>query len=387
MIQESFNGEYKMIKVLNVLTDTNIGGAGKIFLQYLKCIDKSRFEVYTAVPSGSMLIPLIKEIGYSVIETEFGHDKSMEKGAVGELRSIIGELKPDIVHTHSSLAGKIAAYLCGVKSRIYTRHCVFDMPKKLTTFPGKQVNGFVNNTLSTEIIAVAEAAADNLTDTGVDKKKITVILNGVEPVPAITDEEKAEFRRSVGIGEDEFVGLISARLEVYKGHSYLIEAAKHIKEQGSDRPVRIVFMGGGSERESLEKQTRDAGVEDIILFTGFVSNVVPWCNIADIGLNASWGTEATSLALCEGMSLAKPAVVTDFGGNPGLITDGENGLLVPKKNGKAMAEAILRICGSAELYEKLSAGAAERYRKDFTSQVMTNRVMALYEKSVARWKK
>ena len=160
-----------MIKVLNVLTDTNIGGAGKIFLQYLKCIDKQRFEVYTAVPSGSMLIPLIEEIGYSVIETEFGHDKSMEKGAVGELRRIIKEVKPDIVHTHSSLAGKIAAYLCGVKSRIYTRHCVFDMPRKLTTFPGKQVNGLVNNTLSTEIIAVAEAAADNLTDTGVDKRR------------------------------------------------------------------------------------------------------------------------------------------------------------------------------------------------------------------------
>ena len=375
-----------MIKVLNVLTDTNIGGAGKIFLQYLKCIDKQRFEVYTAVPSGSMLIPLIEEIGYSVIETEFGHDKSMEKGAVGELRRIIKEVKPDIVHTHSSLAGKIAAYLCGVKSRIYTRHCVFDMPRKLTTFPGKQVNGLVNNTLSTEIIAVAEAAADNLTDTGVDKKKITVILNGVEPVPAISDEEKAEFRRSVGIGEDEFVGLISARLEVYKGHSYLIEAAKRIKEQGSDRTIRIVFMGDGSERGNLEKQCREAGVEDMILFTGFVTNVVPWCNIADISLNASWGTEATSLALCEGMSLAKPAVVTDFGGNPGLITDGENGLLVPKKNGEAMAEAILRISASAELYEKLSAGAAERYKKDFTSQVMTDRVMALYEKSVARWK-
>lgn len=377
-----------MIKVLNVLTDTNIGGAGRIFLQYLKCIDRTRFDIYVAVPSGSQLIPLINEVGFDVIETKFGHDRSYEKGAVGELRRIIKDVKPDIVHTHSSFAGKLAAYLCGVKSRIYTRHCVFDMPKKLTTFPGKQVNGFVNNTLSTEIIAVADAAAENLTDTGVSAKKITVILNGVEPVREITPEEKAEFRRSVGIGEDEFVGLISARLEVYKGHSYLIEAAKLIRERtGDGRKIRIVFMGDGSERENLEHQCKELGVEDTVMFTGFVGDIVPWCNIMDLNLNASWGTEATSLALCEGMSLGKPAVVTDFGGNPGLITDGENGLLVQKKNGEAMAEGILRVANDRELYERLSVGAAERYKRDFTSQVMTDKIMAFYDKSVARWKK
>lgn len=377
-----------MIKVLNVLTDTNVGGAGRIFIQYLRCIDRSRFDVYTAVPSGSALIPLIEKEGFSVIDTKFGHDRSFERGATGELRRIIKEVKPDIVHTHSSFAGKLAAYLCGVKSRIYTRHCVFDMPKKLTTFPGKQVNGLINNTLSTDIIAVADAAAENLTDTGVDPEKITVILNGVEPVRTLGAEEKAEFRRSIGIGEDEFVGLISARLEVYKGHSYLIESAKIIREKlGDSRKFRIIFMGDGAEREELEKKCRELGVEDIIMFTGFVSDVAPYCNIMDLNLNCSWGTEASSLALCEGMSLGKPAVVTDFGGNPGLISNGENGLLVPKKNSAAMAEAIIRVMEDDELYGRLSKGALDRYKSDFTSEVMTRKVEEIYEKSVGRRKR
>ena len=144
-----------MIKVLNILTDTNVGGAGRIFLQYLKCIDRTRFDIYTAVPSGSMLIPLIKELGFDVIETEFGHDKTYEKGAVGEYKRIIKDVKPDIVHTHSSFAGKIAAYRSKIKSRIYTRHSAFEMTGKLTKFPFKQVNGFIDNRLSTEIIAVS----------------------------------------------------------------------------------------------------------------------------------------------------------------------------------------------------------------------------------------
>lgn len=376
-----------MIKVLNILTDTNVGGAGRIFLQYLKCIDRSRFEIYTAVPSDSQLIPLINELGFEVIETEHGHDRTYEKGAVGEYKHIIREVKPDIVHTHSSLAGKIAAYLCGVKSRIYTRHSAFEMPKRLTTFPGKQISGLMNNTLSTEIIAVCNAAAKNLTDTGVSAKRITVILNGVEPVRELSAEERAEFRKSVGIAADEFVGLISARLEDYKGHRYLVEAANLIREKlGDTRKVRIVFMGDGTERENLERQCHELGVEDMILFTGFVSDIAPWCNIMDLVLNSSLA-EAASLALCEGMSLEKPAVVTDFGGNPEMITEGENGLIVPTRDSKALAEAMMRIMESPELYKKLSRGAIDRYRRDFTSQVMTDKVMALYEKSVSRWKK
>ncbi|MBE6708595.1 MAG: glycosyltransferase family 4 protein [Ruminococcaceae bacterium] len=376
-----------MIKVLNILTDTNVGGAGRIFLQYLKCIDRTRFDIYTAIPSGSMLIPLIKELGFDVIETEFGHDKTYEKGAVSEYKRIIKDVKPDIVHTHSSFAGKIAAYLCGIKSRIYTRHSAFEMTGKLTKFPFKQVNGFIDNRLSTEIIAVCKAAAENLTVTGVSEKKITVILNGVEPVRELSEKERAEFRRSVGIGDDEFVGLISARLEDYKGHRFLVEAAKIIRDKmGDSCRLKIVFMGDGTERENLERQTKEFGVEDMIIFTGFVSDIAPWCNIMDLTLNASLA-EALSLAICEGLSLGKPAVVSDFGGNPEVVTDGENGLIVPTKDSAAIADAIMRIMESPELYEKLSKGAIDRYHKDFTSQVMTDRVMELYEKSVARWRK
>jgi len=376
-----------MIKVLNILTDTNVGGAGRIFLQYLKCIDRTRFDVRIAVPSGSKLTPLIKELGFDVIETEHGHDKTYEKGAVGEYKRIIKDVKPDIVHTHSSLSGKIAATLCGVKSRIYTRHSAFEMTGKLTKFPFKQVNGIIDGILATERIAVCNAAAENLTVTGVKEKGITVILNGVEPVRALTDLEKAEFRRSVGIADDDFVGLISARLEDYKGHRFLVEAAKIIRDRmGAECRLKIVFMGDGTERENLERQCRELGVEDMIIFTGFVSDIAPWCNIMDIALNASLA-EALSLAICEAMSLCKPAVVSDFGGNPEVVTDGENGLIVPTKDSAGIADAIVRIMDSPELYEKLSRGAIDRYQRDFTSRVMTDRVMALYEKSVRRWRK
>lgn len=374
-----------MIKVLNIVTDTNIGGAGRLLIQYLRNFDKCRFDIAVVVPSGSMLIPLIKAEGYRVIETEKGHDKSWEKGAVKEYKRIIREEKPDIVHTHSAFSAKVAAFLCGVKGRIYTRHCAFEPSKRMTTFPGKQLNGFVNNTLSTSIIAVAQAAADNMTDTGVDPRKITVIINGVEPMRSISSEERSDFRRSLGIGDDEIVCLISARLEDYKGHSYLIDTAKEVRASlDGEKKVRFIFMGDGSIRKELEAQSKERGVDDIIIFTGFVDDVAPYCNIMDINLNCSWGTETSSLALSEGMSLSKPAVVSDFGGNPYMITDGVNGLVVQKKNSHAMAEALLRLIRDDELRAILGHGAREQYEEKFTASAMTRQLEAIYEKEALR---
>jgi len=99
-----------MIKVLNVITDTNIGGAGRILVHYLKNFDRSKYDVYVALPEGSLLIEEINKAGYEVITTKYGKDRSFELPAVREFYRIIKELKPDIVHTHSSFSAKLASY-------------------------------------------------------------------------------------------------------------------------------------------------------------------------------------------------------------------------------------------------------------------------------------
>lgn len=367
-----------MIKILHVITDTNIGGAGRLLINYLHCFDRSKFDIKVVLPAGAELKPLVEAEGYAVIETENGRDKSLDRKAVGELMRIIRAEKPDIVHTHSSFSGKLAAYLCGVKRRFYTRHCAFEMPKRLTTFPGKQINGFINNTLATDIVAVAQAAADNLTETGVDPRKITVIINGVEPMRRTSEEERAGLKKTLGIAPGTFVCGISARLESYKGHMYLLDTVKQV----TDVHPRTVFLivGGGSEEAALKNRARELGITDAVRFTGFVPDVAPYYNIMDLNLNCSVGTETSSLALSEGMSLGIPAVVSDFGGNPYMITDGVNGYVVPEKNPAAMTEAILRIMDDPALLDSLREGAYREYQSKFTAAAMTGQLEKLYEK-------
>lgn len=367
-----------MIRVLHILTDSNIGGAGRLLVNYLHNFDRETFDIAVVLPKGAQLKAAVEAEGYPVIEAEHGRDKSFDIRAVGEFISIIKREKPDIVHTHSAFSAKLAAYLCGVKRRFYTRHCAFASPKYLTTFPGKQLNGFINNTLATDIVAVAGAAKDNLTETGVDEKKITVIINGVEPMRRTTKEEQATLKKELGIADGAFVLGISARLEDYKGHSYLLDTMKTVLEAAPH--ARLLIVGGGSCEESLKAQARALDIWDSVRFIGFVDDVAPYYNIMDLNLNCSWGTETSCLALSEGMSLSIPAVATDYGGNPYMVENGKNGLLVPEKDSVAMADAILKLISDKELYETLAKGAYEAYRSKFTAKKMTEQLESLYKK-------
>lgn len=371
-----------MIRVLHFISDSNIGGAGRLLVHCLRHFDRSCFDVAVVLPRGSALVPLIAETGTRIIETDAGRDASHEKGAVSAFQRIIRQEKPHIVHTHSAFDAKLAAYLCGVKSRIYTRHSVFEPSRRLTTFPGKQISGLVNNTLATRIIAVADAARDNLTATGVREDKIAVILNGVEPLERSPEEQRTALRKSLGIAETDFVCGISARFEPYKGHSYLLETARIVAERRDN--VKFLCPGTGSVWEETAAKVQEMGLGDRVLLPGFCSDMVPYYSIMDLSLNCSWGTEATSLALIEAMSLGLPTVATRFGGNPGVVKDGVNGILTPIRDSEAMADAIVRIASDTALYRTLSEGASRIFRETFTAAAMTKRIEEIYRSEAAR---
>ncbi len=372
----------KKIKIIHILTDTNIGGAGTLLINYLRCFDREKYDISVCLPDGAALTPKVEAEGYRVIPLKYGHDKSFEAASISEFLKIFKVEKPDIVHTHSAFSAKLAAFLGGVKSRIYTRHCTFDMPRKLTTFPGKQINGFVNNTLATQIIAVADSAKDNLTETGVSEKKITVIVNGVLPLREVSDEEISALKVKLGIKDENFVCGIAARLEHYKGHAYLLDTVKEIV--GSHPEIKVLIMGRGSEEDALKAKARELGIEENVIFTGFITDLAPYYHVTDLCLNCSYGTEATSMALGEGMSLSIPCVVTSFGGNPYMVEDGVNGYLVPIKDSHAMAEAIVRIMEDPALAKELGRGARRMFEERFTAEAMTRKLEKIYDAEAVR---
>ena len=202
-----------MIRVLNIVSDTNIGGAGRVLLNYLQYADRARFHTMVAVPRGSLLKQPLEEVGAEVFEVDGIADRSYDKNDVKLLKELIGRVEPDIVHTHGALSGRIAGRQCG-KTVIYTRHSAFPVSAKVKYPPGRWVNKLLNEYYSDHIIAVSPAAAENLTDGGISPKRITTMMNGVAPVERCSEEACAALREQWGVGEDEFVLGILARLGV-----------------------------------------------------------------------------------------------------------------------------------------------------------------------------
>ena len=365
-----------MIRVLNIISDTNIGGAGRVILNYLNYTDRNQFETLVAVPRGSLLKEPLEQAGAKVYEVDGMADRSYHKDDVKLLKELIRRVKPDLVHTHGSFSGRIAARRCHVPV-VYSRHSAFPVSAKLRYPPGRWVNKLVNEHYADRIIAVSPATRDNLTDGGISPKKITVVMNGVAPVERTAPEERASLRESLGISRETVVFGILARIEDYKGHLYLVEAARLLKERGVTG-FRVLIAGTGSFEGEVARAVKEMGVEDVVTMLGFRSDVAGVLSALDVQLNASYGTEATSLALLEGMSLGLPTVASDYGGNPWVIKDGEEGFLFPSRDAAALADAMERLIKDPGLRRDMGRRALERFEREFTGAVFARNTEKIY---------
>ena len=363
-----------MIKVLNVISDTNIGGAGHVLINYLKYTDRENFDTSVAVPRGSLLIPELEKLGATVHEVDGIADRSYGRGDVAVLRELIRRVDPDIVHAHGALSARIAGKR-EKKLVVYTRHSAFPVSAKLRLPPGRWVNKLVNEHYADRIIAITDAAAKNLTDAGISPKYITVLINGVSPVERVSDAEIAECREKWGVKPGEFVLGILARIEVYKGHNDILEAMSSLIAEGTN--PRLLIAGTGDYEGEVRKKADELGIADHVSFLGFQKNVAAFLSALDLQVNASHA-EAASLSILEGFSMGLPAVASDYGGNPSLIDDGENGLLFPTGDTAALAACVKRLMDEPQTLEAMSKRALESYKERFTGEIFAKNVEDVY---------
>ena len=241
---------------------------------------------------------------------------------------------------------------------------------------GKLINGAINNATADRIIAVAEAAKDNLVKTGVDPKKIIVIQNGVEPLAKLSDGERTKLRTDYNVSPDEFLLGIVARLNEVKGHVYILRALKKLRDDGFK--VKLLIAGTGDYEQAIRDEAARLDIVHDVIMAGFVSDVTGIMNILDVNMNASFGTEATSLSLLEGMSIGLPAIVSDFGGNPGVVTHGENGLIFRTKDSDDMYENLKMYLADEGLRRKLHENSKKIFERKFRAEINTRNIESVY---------
>lgn len=375
-----------MIKVMNIISDTNIGGAGKCIINFSRNYDSKKYEIVVVLPKGSDLVKELKGKSVKIIEVDGIKDKSLDIKALFKFVKIIKAEKPDIVHTHASSVARIAARMVKGMKVIYTRHCAYPVSERIKKGIGQFIYKNVNEYFSDRIIAVGNAAEENLLEGGISKEHIDTFFNGVEKIAVTSDEEKKKLKKKYNIADDEVVIGILARLEFVKGHDTFIDAANILLKEKKMK-AKFFIIGTGSEEERLKEKVKELGLEKDIIFTGFIKNVGDYLNIFDVQVNCSFGTETSSLSLLEGMSIGVPAVASNYGGNPYLIFDGENGHIVPIKDGKATAEAIEKILTNEETRKYMQEKSVEIFNDKFTIQRYVNNVQGVYDKVYEQPKK
>lgn len=129
------------------------------------------------------------------------------------------------------------------------------------------------------------------------------------------------------------------------------------------------------------------GLQDHVIFTGFVSDMALVYHLMRINVNCSGGTETSCLAISEGMSVGLPTVASDYGGNVAMIGKGDAGFLFSVGDAFALARVILRIVDDPALEERMRRRARERYLSHFTAEKMTEEVTRVYQKLLCHKKR
>lgn len=363
-----------MMRIVEAISDTNIGGAGRLLVERLRGIRGGADEIFVLMPKGSELAPRVQETGARVIEFNGCRDRSLDLRGIFAIRDILCEIKPDVINAHGIMSARVAAYITGVPVRIYTRHCTYPVPLFLRIFPMRRLIGSMNVALSPHAIAVADAAAQDLEIMGYPRDRIRIIINGVGGLRRYSEVKRKSIRAEHGLSGHFVVG-ICARVEKCKDHETFLHAAKLLS---ADDRYRFVIVGGGSRLDAMRSLAEKMGISDRVMFTGFSDDVERWFNCFDLNVNCSVGTETSSLALSEGMSIGLPAVASSYGGNPYMVKHGENGFIYKMRDAEELAARIAQIAEDRDLYLRMSEAAYQRFVTELNSAKMTSETLSFY---------
>jgi len=329
----------KSCRVAYVLTPITFGGAEKVSLNFLRAVDRSRFDVRPILlvrpwEEQTYFAREIDKLGYRVELVPVAKGQSLDPFRVPRVARRLYQLLKrgefDLVHTHgyfADICGLPAAACLGIR-RLSTCHGFVDISGRLQLYNRLDRHAIK---LCQKVIAVSDGLKESLVDCGVNDSRVVVIPNAVAlPESAAgKDAVRDEKRQLLGIPPQEFVIGYVGRLSAEKGVGNLIEALAVLQRQGVR--ARLVIVGEGPERSALEQLVGAQAVTNSVTFAGFQTDIENWLSAFDVMVLPSL-TEGTPLVVLEAMAAGVPVVASAVGGVPKVVTDGMNGFLVEAGN-------------------------------------------------------
>ena len=353
------------------------GGAERVAATLAIRLDRSRFEPFVcvsrAIAGPSPLIDDLNQAGVPILPLT--RTSRFAIGAWLPLVRFLRRERVDILHAH-----KFGANVWGAVFASLARVPVLVAHEQGSTFEDQRHRPFLDRELiartADALIVVSPEDRRMMAEVArIGPEKLRLIRNGiVPPVPS-----RHDIRDELGIPpEAELVGTVAV-LRPEKAVDVLIDAAALLSEVFPH--LRVLVAGSGPEEDRLRTMVRERRLEDKVLLLGLRRDVADVLTALDVVAFSS-DREGTPLAVMEAMAAGKPIVATRVGGVPDLVEDGVHGLLVPRRDPRALADSIARLLRDERLRSELGRRGRERQRREFDIDVTVRQVESLYEELV-----
>ena len=391
--------------ILYLDSGSGIGGGQRSLLLLLKRLDKAHFTPFVGCLGDSAFAAEVEKTGARVIPLSLpaAHNKTdkvkrftfrdlfedfRQLRVIFELHQVVKRHAINLIHANSlsvALLGGIVAKINRIPILMHKRYATsYGILDKLC------------EKLLHRVILVSEATRWDFASA----EKQTLIYNGVdldafqaspEEVETLRLELVKESRevRSSAIhcasnesGESEvplLVGVVT-RITPEKGIHVLVSALRELKGRID---VQLLIVGGPyfqkdvDYMDTLKQEVADLGIEDSVIFTGFLSDTRIVTSLLDIVLVPSIIPEACPRTIIEAMAVGKPVIATPLGGSKELVIP-ETGILVPPEDASAVAEAIAMLATDGERLAAMGKAARDRAVQLFSSEKNTALTEAVY---------
>jgi glycosyltransferase involved in cell wall biosynthesis len=379
------------VRVLRVIARMNIGGPAYHVSLLSGRLDRDRYKTLLLTGSLGGGEGSFEELAQRYeVNRRIVPGLRPELNPLSDLRALINlvrtirEFRPDVVHTHTAKAGtlgRIAAIITpGARPVIvHTYH-----GHVLTGYFGRVLNAVFRSTerflavKSDRLLGVSDATVKELVELRIaraSKFRTVPIGLDLEQLLAVERSDGDAFRTEVGAEPDDVLAVFVGRLVPIKRVDILIDAMALASARKSR--LRMVIVGDGELRDTLERQVSHLGLGQAVRFLGFRKDLSSILAGSDVAVLSS-DNEGTPVALIEAAAAGLPAVATAVGGVADIVTD-STGVLVAPGDVTAFADALLRLARDRDARERKGLAAREHVREPYAAGRLVRDIENLYQ--------
>jgi glycosyltransferase involved in cell wall biosynthesis len=289
--------------------------------------------------------------------------------------------KVNILHTYfegSDIWGTFLAKLAGIPVIISSKRDMGISKSKKILTAYRFINPFV-----TKIISVSEAVKRQVNlQEKVNLNKIVTIYNGVDSNKYINTNQKKALKLHLKLNTSAAIVGVLANIKPIKGIEYFIYAASKVQKQFPHTQFIVIGVclpniESITYHNKLKSLIKELKLENSFFFLGGRSDIHEILSIMDVSVLPSL-SEGFSNTVIESMSVGKPVVVTDVGGNSEAVIHGKTGFVVPPRNINKLTEAISLLLADKKLAKSMGKAGRRRIKEHFSIEKMINEIENLY---------